>query len=129
MLRSREKEEIVGYLEGLQSAQQDSCSAVNGVTLLNDLRSFVGRYVVLSECQATVIPLWILHTHLIDSFDVTPYLDINSAEKQSGKTRLLEVLKVTVANPWATGRVSPAALVLKVDAERPTLLLDATYAA
>jgi hypothetical protein len=104
MLRSREKEEIVEYLEGLQTAKQklifekESSSAVNGATLLNELRSFVCRYVVLSECQATVIALWVLHTHLMDSFDVTPYLDINSAEKQSGKTRLLEVLKVMVAN-------------------------------
>ncbi len=76
-----------------------------------------------------MIALWIIHTHLINAFDVTPYLNINSAEKQSGKTRLLEVLKVTVANPWLTGRASAAVLVRKVDAERPTLLLDESDAA
>ena len=84
---------------------------------------------VVSEAQASVIALWIIHTHLINTFDVTPYLNINSAEKQSGKTRLLEVLKVTVANPWLTGRASAAVLVRKVDAERPTLLLDESDAA
>ncbi|MBZ5502348.1 MAG: DUF3631 domain-containing protein [Acidobacteriia bacterium] len=103
--------------------------AEDGAGLLRDLRSFVQRYVVLSHAQATALALWILHTHVISSFDVTPYLNINSAEKQCGKTRLLEVLKITVANPWMTGRVTAAVLVRKVDAEHPTLLLDESDAA
>jgi hypothetical protein len=44
--------------------------------------------------------------------------------KRSGKTRLLEVLELLVARPWLTGRTSAAALIRKVDAEAPTLLLD-----
>ncbi|MEE8606230.1 MAG: hypothetical protein V3S55_01390, partial [Nitrospiraceae bacterium] len=47
-----------------------------------------------------------------------------SAEKRSGKTRLLEVLSLIVAHPWLTGRVSPAALYRRIHAERRTLLLD-----
>jgi hypothetical protein len=68
--------------------------------------------------------LWTAHTHAIDAADCTPYLNPNSAEKRSGKTRLLEVLEKIVANPWLTGRTSAAALVRKVDGEQPTLLLD-----
>jgi hypothetical protein len=56
-------------------------------------------------------------------------LAITSAEKESGKTRLLEVLKLIVASPWHTGRVTAAVLVRKVDANAPTLLLDETDAA
>ena len=52
------------------------------------------------------------------------YLAVSSAEKRSGKTRLLEVLELLVARPWLTGRVTAAVLARKVDAERPTLLLD-----
>lgn len=132
MLRSREREELFAHLQQIGTAipgtekgiTQEDCA-----TLIRDLRSFLQRYVVLSEAQASVIALWIIHTHLINAFEVTPYLNINSAEKQSGKTRLLEVLKITVANPWLTGRASAAVLVRKVDAARPTLLLDESDAA
>ena len=137
MLRSQEREEIIGYIKAIgakpiEAKSQEQSNFVEegaGATLLRDVRSFVRRYVVVSEAQASAIALWITHTHLISAFDVTPYLNINSAEKQCGKTRLLEVLKVMVANPWLTGRVSAAVLVRKVDAERPTLLLDESDAA
>ena len=52
-----------------------------------------------------------------------------SAVKQSGKTRLLEVLEPVVPSPWLTGRVSAAVLTRKVDGETPTLLLDESDAA
>ncbi len=43
---------------------------------------------------------------------------------ESGKTRLLEVLRLLVANPWFTGRTSTAALTRKIDRSAPSLLLD-----
>jgi len=103
--------------------------AEDGAELLCDLRSFIRRFVFLSEAQATIVALWIFHTWAIDAADATPYLHINSAEKQSGKTRLLEVLELLVANPWLTGRLSAAVLIRKTDALAPTLLLDESDAA
>ena len=61
--------------------------------------------------------------------DATPYLNVTSAVKQCGKTRLLEVLEPIVPSPWLTGRVSAAVLTRKVDGETPTLLLDESDAA
>jgi hypothetical protein len=78
----------------------------------------------LAEAQADACALWIVHTHAIEAADFTPYLDINSAVLQSGKTRVLEVLRLIVRTPWLTGRVSGAALVRKIDRDHPTLLLD-----
>ena len=92
--------------------------------LLEDVRAFICRYVVLSPAQADAVALWVLHTHSFDAAETTPYLEISSAEKQSGKTRLLETLELLVANPWLTGRVSISALARKVHADQPTLLLD-----
>jgi hypothetical protein len=92
--------------------------------LLDELAGFVRRFVVVSPAQSDVAALWIAHTHCFEAADQTPYLSVTSAEKRSGKTRLLEVMELLVARPWFTGRVSAAALVRKVDAERPTLLLD-----
>lgn len=92
--------------------------------ILNQIASFLKRFVVLTQSQIDVITLWIIHTYLFDEADTTPYLYITSPEKRSGKTRLLEVLELFVNKPWYTGRVTPAVLSRKIDAECPTLLLD-----
>jgi hypothetical protein len=97
--------------------------------LLDELAGFVRRFVVMSEAQVDTAAVWIVHSHCFDHAEQTPYLAISSAEKRSGKTRLLEVLELLVARPWLTGRVTAAVLARKVDGERPTLLLDESDAA
>jgi hypothetical protein len=71
---------------------------------------FIRRYVVLTADQGLAVTLWAVHTHAVEVLGITPYLSITSAEKQSGKTHLLEVLELLVANPWLTGSVSAATL-------------------
>jgi hypothetical protein len=100
-----------------------------GAEILERVFQFIRRFVCLSGPQARVVALWVVHTHVFDSGDATPYLAITSAEKQSGKTRLLEVLATLVAKAWLTGRVSAAVLICKIHAQRPTLLLDESDAA
>jgi hypothetical protein len=102
---------------------------LDGAALLEGLAAFVRRYVVLSDEQAAIIALWVVHTHAFDAADATPYLNVFSAEKRSGKTRLLEVLSLLAARSWLTGRVTAAVLVRKVAAETPALLLDESDAA
>jgi len=102
---------------------------LDGAEILTAIYHFIRRFVSFSEPQAVVVTLWVAHTHAIDAADSTPYLAITSAEKQSGKTRSLEVLDILVAKSWFTGRVTSAVLVRKVDAEKPTLLLDESDAA
>jgi Protein of unknown function (DUF3631) len=97
--------------------------------VLEEVRRFVRRFVVLSESQADAGALWIAHTHAFAAAETTPYLEISSAEKESGKTRLLETLQLLVARPWLTGRTSISALARKVDKDLPTLLLDESDAA
>jgi hypothetical protein len=92
------------------------------------VRAFVRRYVALTDVQADAVALWCIHTHAFEAAETTPYLRISSVGPGSGKTRLLEVLELLVANPWLTGRVTGPAMVRKVGAEHPTLLLDETDA-
>jgi hypothetical protein len=93
-------------------------------SLLDRVARHIRRYVVLTEHQTTAVALWTVHTHTFQAAEVTPYLNIHSPEKESGKTLLLEVLRPLVAEAWLTGHVSPAVLVRKVDALTPTLLFD-----
>lgn len=92
--------------------------------LLDQVASTIRSYVVVTAEQGDAVALWTAHTHAFEAADATPYLAINSPEKRSGKTRLLETLKFLVARPWFTSRVSAAVLVRKTDKEQPTLLLD-----
>ena len=93
-------------------------------TILEDVRAFICRFVVLNEHQADAVVLWVAHTHAIDSFGCTPYLAITSPEKRSGKTRLLEVLELLSREPLSTANISDAALFRVIDARQPTLLVD-----
>lgn len=97
--------------------------------VLDDVVRFVRRFVSLTDAQASAVSLWVAHTHVLAAADCTPYLAVNSAEKQSGKTRLLEVCEPLVAHPWLTGRTTAAALVRKIGRDQPALLLDESDAA
>lgn len=92
--------------------------------LLDAVAKQIRRYVVLKPEQLDACALWVAHTHAFIAAEATPYLEITSPEKQSGKTRLLETLEPIVARPWFTGRVTAAVLYRKIEKEKPTLLLD-----
>jgi Protein of unknown function (DUF3631) len=95
-----------------------------GAALLAALVAFVRRFVVLSDAQAIAVALWIVHTHALAAAGATPYLAVTSAEKRSGKSRLLEVLELLVRAPLPTANISDAALFRAIAELEPTLLLD-----
>jgi 5S rRNA maturation endonuclease (ribonuclease M5) len=86
-------------LDFLKNTPEWNPKSVVGERLLDDISAYIRRFVSLSESQVRVAAVWVVHTHTFDAADSTPYLAITSAEKQSGKTRLLEVLQTLVANP------------------------------
>jgi hypothetical protein len=106
-----------------------AAGATDGGAHLEAVANFLRQFVVLSSEQAAVIALWVAHSHAIEAAEVTPYLFVSSAEKRSGKTRLLEALELVVRRPWFTGRTTAAALVRKLEADAPTLLHDESDAA
>ncbi|HYB23060.1 MAG TPA: hypothetical protein VED41_04635, partial [Solirubrobacteraceae bacterium] len=97
--------------------------------LLERVGVFVERFVVLSGDSAkTAVALFVLHTWTVEAATTTPYIVVASPERQSGKTRLLEVLALLVRKPWHCASASEAALFRKVQDDEPTLLLDETDA-
>jgi hypothetical protein len=108
----------------MRFADRAAADGPSDAKLLDDIATYVRRFVVLSSAQADAIALFVLHTHTIEAADATPFIAITSAEMRSGKTRLLEVLDLLVRRPWRAITPSDAVLFRKVDAEAPTLLLD-----
>jgi Protein of unknown function (DUF3631) len=85
---------------------------------------FIRRYVVLPPEAADFLALWVAHTHAFEAALTTPYVRVVSAERASGKTRLLEVLSLLVRRGWLNANPSAATIFRKGDADAPTLLLD-----
>lgn len=97
--------------------------------LLDSIADFMREYIIIDDESLWMLALWVAHTHSFDACESTPYIHIKSATKESGKTRVLEVLQWLVAKPWFTARVSAAVMIRKIAAEMPTLLLDESDAA
>lgn len=99
--------------------------APDTATLLNDIHTFVGRFLSFAQPEhADAVTLWIAHTHAIEAADTTPRLSIQSGEKRSGKTRVLELLELLARTPVSTANITGPALFHLV-AEGPcTVLFD-----
>lgn len=93
--------------------------------LLDDIRAFVVYYVSFPDPrQADAVTLWIVHTWAVDYFDVTPRLLVQAPQRESGKTRLLEVCLVLILKPRLWILPSPAVVYRTLDLGPTSLLLD-----
>lgn len=102
-----------------------SLNRSEGAHLLDRIRAFTVKYVRLPGAEyADTLALWVLHTHLIGEFDNSPRLIFKSAEKESGKTRALEVLEVLVPGALNTFNATVPAIFRLLEMERTTLLID-----
>ena len=95
---------------------------------LDALNAWLTRYIHFAHLeQSWGVTLWIAATHLLTGdaypYDVFPYLLILSAEKESGKTTLLDLIEFTARTPRRVDDVSPAALG-RIMTEMPTVLID-----
>ena len=101
-----------------------AASSAEPVRPLAKLQACIAKYVVTTDAQRLVIALWIVHTHLVQLLDQTPYLLITSPQKQCGKSRLLELLELLTPRPFVAIMPSEPVVYRTIDAELPTLLLD-----
>jgi hypothetical protein len=94
--------------------------------IIDEILRLLRRYVVFrSAAQRLAVALWILHTHIFDQFETTPYLSITSPEMRCGKSKVLTILKALAARssgPWVLP--SEAAVFRIIEDRAPTLLLD-----
>lgn len=97
----------------------------DGAELLDEVRAFLARFVAFpSEHAVAAVALWAVHTHLVGSFDSTPRLALLSPEKQSGKTRTLEIVELLAASAEMLVGASASFLFRLVGSEDVTILLD-----
>jgi len=99
--------------------------AGQGAATLWAVHNFLGRFVRYPSPHAQVAhTLWCAHAHCTDFWHITPRLAFMSAEKESGKTRALEVTELLTPGALLSFNLSPAALVRKVAEGGCTILFD-----
>jgi hypothetical protein len=81
-------------------------------------------HVAVSAEERMAIALWILHTHVYRGFANTPRLALLSPVRGCGKTTLLVLLDLLVADPFRTDNISAATIYHLIDYRSHTLLID-----
>ncbi len=92
--------------------------------LLDKCSAWIRRFVILGEAEIVILTCWLLHTWAFAAAVVTPYIHIRSAEKSSGKTTLMLVLKALAHTARFSSGISASALARVVSKFAPTLFLD-----
>jgi hypothetical protein len=88
--------------------------------LLENCRALIRRYFVVSEDQAVIMAVWVLHTYVFDAAEITPYIHITAPEKECGKSNLMDLLAAVASAPEQSSGTTPAALVRIVHAKKPS---------
>lgn len=117
----------MSYLDDEIRAALDDARPESGAALLDDVETFLSRFVVYPSDAARVAhTLWIAHTWFMDQWDSTPRIAFLSPEPGSGKSRALEVTEPLVPRPVHAVNTTPAYLFRKVSDEAgpPTILYD-----
>jgi hypothetical protein len=111
-----------GHGEDGENGEGCSAPGVDLAHVLDNIEKELLRYVSFpNRYMAPAIALWVAHTHVFEQFDSTGRLLIRSAEKQSGKTRLLEVMEYLVANPMRVTSPSAAVLYRSIEENPPSI--------
>jgi len=92
--------------------------------LWKDCYQFVYEHLdVMDEDLYHIYVGWVHHTWMVERFDSVPYLHFYG-ERNTGKTRALDLLNVLCYRPMLSPSVSGAAVYYAMDYYHPTFLLD-----
>lgn len=105
-------------------SEKPTVARADGKTLVQAVVEFLQEHIFLAKPELyLLVGTWTIATHLHRIFDFMGYLLIHSAEKQCGKTKLMELLDYLVYQ--STGlQVSPTVATLFRSADKHTQLLD-----
>ncbi len=98
--------------------------AVDGPALLAEIARLFRYYVSLPNGGAEALALWTLYAWAFEAFGVCPNLMITAPERESGKTRVTELLSWIVPRPNPVSDASVAVIIRGIERNRPTLIID-----
>jgi Protein of unknown function (DUF3631) len=106
------------------TTQQQAATTAPDVNVLDLVLRLIEEHVALTLEQRMAVALWTLHCYVFDRFTITPRLVLLSPVRGCGKTTLLALLELLVANPDKSDNTTPAAIYHSFTRSVPTLLID-----
>ena len=103
---------------------EPSPEPVDRAELLDEIKAKVEHYADLPGGGADAVTLWVLYTWMFESFSVSPNLMVTAPERESGKTRVTELLSWMMRRAKPVSDASAAAIICGIERDRPTLLFD-----
>jgi hypothetical protein len=99
---------------------------VAGSELLNDLATWLRRYIWMSDASRDALAVWCVLTWFRGIVYFAPILALLSATKRCAKTALLDLLRTVVYRGYLTsGMGATAAVIFRLNEQRnPTFLID-----
>jgi hypothetical protein len=99
--------------------------AVDGDALIRDITRHVRRHVVLTQDQAITVALWIMMAWAHEGAAThSPILMVTSAEANSGKTTLLDLIGFLAPRSLCTVGAKEAGLFRSIERWAPTIVVD-----
>jgi hypothetical protein len=92
--------------------------------VLETSHDFLSRFLVMSDDGLRVLALWVFHTWAFEAAETTPYISIRSPERESGKTRVIEVVSLITRSSEQVADASISALFRSIEKFCSTLLFD-----
>jgi hypothetical protein len=98
---------------------------ISGNDLLGLILALIEEHLAITAEECMVVALWLLHTWVFDRFPITPRLALLSPVRGCGKTTLIVLIELLVAEAYRTDNITPAAIYHHLDRRpRTTLLVD-----
>jgi hypothetical protein len=98
---------------------------IPGNDLLRLILALIEEHVAITAEECMAVALWLVHTWVFDRFPITPRLALLSPVRGCGKTTLIVLIELLVAEAYRTDNITPAAIYHHLDRRpRTTLLVD-----
>jgi hypothetical protein len=106
-------------------AGRQTASSAPEVNVLDLVLRLIELHIAIAPEERMAVALWILHSYVFDRFTITPRLALLSPVRGCGKTTLLVLLELLVAEPYRVDDITAAAIYHQLDRRpRTTLLID-----
>jgi hypothetical protein len=107
------------------AATSEADLGIPGNDLLRLILALIEEHVAITAEECMAVALWLLHTLVFDRFPITPRLALLSPVRGCGKTTLIVLIELLVAEAYRTDNITPAAIYHHLDRRpRTTLLAD-----
>lgn len=109
----------------LPFTEVEPCSEpIEPAFLLNSMVAAIRSYLIMEPEQADAMALWVMHSWVIDSLEVSPLLIVTAPERACGKTQTLTVCSLVVARPLSAANSTASFVFRALDLWKATLLID-----